>query len=127
MLGAFDCRCGRSAFGSQVVHASVQDYLREGDERYAGMYLDLCGTWEAQLRPALEALFARPDALPPPGAPPFVLGVTWGTRNPYGQTEDAAAAALQSLLMRHARVTLLDASECEGMRTSFYELLACSP
>jgi hypothetical protein len=54
---------------------------------------------------------------------PLVLGVTWGTRNPYGQTEAAGADALQTLLMRHARVTLLDASACEGMRTSFYELL----
>ena len=110
-------------FGPRVVHAAVQDYLEQGDERFAGAYLDLCGTWDKQLRPALEALFARPQALPPHGSPPFVLGVTWITRDAQSQTENEVKIALNDLLQHHAVVKRLGpVRECAGMRTAFYKL-----
>jgi hypothetical protein len=103
-------------FGPHVVHDSVQMHLQTHGSEYTGIYLDLCGSWETQLRPSLEALFQTgfQDGL--------VLGVTWGTRNPFGQTEDYSTMMLQYLLMQHASVQLIDASQCEGMRTSFYIL-----
>ena len=105
-----------SVFGPRVVHGSVQSHLKMHGGEYTGIYLDLCGSWETQLRPSLEALFRAgfQDGL--------VLGVTWGTRNPFGQTEDYSAMMLQSLFMLHACVERLDESQYEGMRTSFYIL-----
>jgi hypothetical protein len=103
-------------FGHRVVYDSVQSHLEIHGSEYTGIYLDLCGSWETQLRPSLETLFSAgfQDGL--------VLGVTWGTRNPFGQTEDYSTMMLQYLLMQHASVQLIDASQCEGMRTSFYIL-----
>lgn len=100
---------------------AVQEHLQTSDERYRALYLDLCGTWNSQLGPSLDALFAQPDALPADGSP-LLLGVAWGTREPSGLTEEESVVALYSMLMQHASVTEVCVSKFKGMRTRFYEL-----
>jgi hypothetical protein len=108
-------------YGPRVVHGSVQEHLQASGERYRALYLDLCGTWNSQLGPSLDALFGQADALPADGSP-LLLGVTWGTREPSGLTEEESVSALYSTLMQHASVTELRVSKFRGMRTRFYEL-----
>ena len=92
-------------FGSLVVEGYVQDHLKDeqyADEFYDGVYLDLCGSWDKQLKPALEALMFKCKKASVSMS--FVLGVTWCTRNPYGQTTDASVAELYRLLSEQASV-----------------------
>ena len=110
-----------SVYGSRVFHNCVKDHLRTSDDRYRALYLDLCGTWSVQLRPSLEALFARRDALPADGSP-LLLGVTWCTRESSGLRENECAHDLVSMLLSHASVTQICVSKFGQMRTHFYEL-----
>jgi len=115
-------------YGAQVVHGYVQDYLRQqGPEkvRYAGVYLDLCGTWIGQLKPALEALL---DQLPrhPEGSElssSLILGVTWCTRSAHGQTGVEVDAEMFLLLSRTVHQKMLRNSLFGSMRTRFFKIL----
>lgn len=81
-----------------------------------------CGTWDAQLKPALEALVDRLPPKQPQGTEKcFVLGVTWCVRNGYGNTSDASEAELYVLLSQHMSVRTVHRSSFESMRTLFFE------
>ena len=65
-------------FGKCVHHNTVVDYLKKNpSQRFGGIYLDLCGTYTGQLKPALEEFF-RGDRIPPEG---IVLAMTWTHRD----------------------------------------------
>jgi hypothetical protein len=112
-------------FGTRVVQGAVQDYLTDetsaeftADGRYAGLYLDMCGTVSAQLLPALEALLGRMSQR---GGGPCVLGVTWCARDPMGNTSEESECRLQRLLMQGGGTVCLAAEgEFGNMRTRFY-------
>ena len=56
----------------------VVEYLENNpDVQFGGMYLDLCGTYTGQLKPALEEVF-RGDRIHPEG---IVLAMTWTHRD----------------------------------------------
>jgi len=63
-------------FGKCVHHNTVE-YLENTDVQFGGMYLDLCGTYTGQLKPALEEFFRR-DRIHPEG---IVLAMTWTHRD----------------------------------------------
>ena len=53
-------------------------------------------------------------------AGPCVIGVTFCTRDPSGQTSDASECVLMKTLMRHGRATTIAEGSFEQMRTRFY-------
>ena len=65
-------------FGERVFHASVTEYLSTNPTlRFGGIYLDLCGSYTGQLKPALEEFF-RKDRIHPEG---IVFAMTWTHRD----------------------------------------------
>lgn len=119
-------------FGPQVVHDYVHLYLKKGQPHtppththYAGMYLDLCGSWSGQLEPALKAVMEVLRTAPSQHGhanKPFILGVTWCTRDAYGHPETAALAELQQLLMVSYPTQCIRCSPYGTMRTHFYKI-----
>ena len=118
-----------ATLGPRVVTGAVQAYLsaepphpaRQDDGAYAGLYLDVCGTIDAQLLPALDGLLTHPAQRT--AGWPVVLGVTWCARDPHGHTSEANECRLQALLMRHGSATVITESAFGAMRTRFYRWL----
>ena len=89
-----------AALGPRVVTGAVQEYLsaespnaaRQTDGAYAGLYLDVCGTIDAQLLPALDGLLTHPAQRE--AGWPVVLGATWCARDPLGNTSEASECHL---------------------------------
>ena len=116
-------------FGPQVVHDYVQSYLKRGHTppthtHYAGMYLDLCGSWSGQLEPALKAVMEVLRTAPSQHGhanKPFILGVTWCTRDVVVET--TALAELQQLLMQSYPTQCIRHSQYDTMRTHFYKIM----
>jgi hypothetical protein len=105
-------------FGSRVVESDVVSHLKSTREKYKAVYLDLCGTWGRQLRPALEALL---DGDSVKLGTEFMLGVTWCTRDASGETADEAELMLFRLLSKNGRrLRKLGESSFKTMRTRFF-------
>jgi hypothetical protein len=105
-------------FGSRVVASEVAAHLLSTSEKYKAVYLDMCGTWTRQLRPALEALL-NGKAIEPNTE--FVLGVTWCARDASGATSDDSELELLRILgeRMHKRIR---GSSFGVMRTGFYRV-----
>ena len=117
-------------FGPQVVQDYVHLYLQKGEHttpathtHYAGMYLDLCGSWTGQLEPALQAVLEVLRTTPTQPHQPFILGVTWCTRDAYGQPETVTLTELQQLLMQSYPTQCIRHSLYGTMRTHFYKIM----